>query len=244
MKAMVLAAGMGMRMGGLTLDRPKPMLEVNGTPILGHIFRNLSKHGFDDVAVNLHHHPEAIRDFFGDGIRWGVRIRYFPESTLLGTAGGVKNAEEFFEGESVFLVHYGDIVTDQSLSAMLAFHRVRDAEATLLLHERAKSNSVVEMGAERRILRLWERPSAEDEARLRARSSWVNSGIYLFGPSFFAGVSPCAPSDIPRDVLPAMIARGRVFGFPLVGYRCAVDSPERLAKVREDLCSLGRTANT
>ncbi|MEI7894650.1 MAG: sugar phosphate nucleotidyltransferase [Myxococcales bacterium] len=87
MKAMVLAAGMGMRMGGLTLDRPKPMLEVNGTPILGHILRNLSKHGFHDVAVNLHHHPEAIRDFFGDGTRWGVRIRYFPEST--NTAGAI-----------------------------------------------------------------------------------------------------------------------------------------------------------
>jgi NDP-sugar pyrophosphorylase family protein len=74
MKAMVLAAGFGTRLGDLTRDLPKPMLPIAGHPLLAYLLGHLRSQGFNEVAINLHFHPEAIRDHFGDGSRWGMRL--------------------------------------------------------------------------------------------------------------------------------------------------------------------------
>ena len=123
MKAMVLAAGYGTRLGDLTVETPKPMLDVEGHPLLEYIVVHLQRHGFDEVIVNLHHHSEMIRRYFGNGDRWGVRLTYSQEHSLLGTAGGLKNVADFFSGTDDFLVQYGDVLTDADFTAMLAFHR-------------------------------------------------------------------------------------------------------------------------
>ncbi len=231
MKAMVLAAGAGSRMGELTRDCPKPMLLVQEKPILEHILRNLARHGFREVVLNLFHHPQLIEAHFGDGSTLGLSITYLREPHLLGTAGSARNAAAFLRGTEPFLLHYGDVLTDQDLGAMAEAHRLRRAQATLLLHERAHSNSVVVMDEEGRVTRLLERPSPEERALVD--SPWVNSGVYLLDPSVLERISPEDPQDFPRDVFPALIDEGRVFGFPLTGYRCAIDSPERLKRARE-----------
>ena len=99
MKAMVLAAGFGTRLGELTREIPKPMLPIEGRPMLEYVIEQLRRHGFDDLVVNLHYRPEMIRSHFGDGRRWGVRLTWSYEETLLGTAGGLKNVASFFDGE-------------------------------------------------------------------------------------------------------------------------------------------------
>ena len=224
---MVLSAGFGTRMGELTREIPKPMLPLNGRPILEWILAHLSFHGFNEVAVNLHFRPELIRRHFGDGGKLRLKLTYSDEPQLLGTAGGVKNMESFLRASDPFLVQYGDVVTDQDFLPMLKFHREKSALATLLLHERAKSNSVVTLDGENRIVGLLERPS-EDERR-GATSSWVNSGICLCHPQILDSIPPDAPCDLPRDIFPKLLGAGRIFGFPLTGKRCAIDSPERLA---------------
>jgi len=230
MKAMVLCAGFGTRLGDLTREIPKPMLPLQGRPILEYIIANLRAHGFGDIAVNLHFLPEVVRGHFGDGSKMGVSISYSDEERLLGTAGGLKKMEAFLSGSDPFLAHYGDIVTDQDFSAMLAFHRQRGALATLLLHQRAKSNSVVTLDDESRIVGFLERPS--EEARRGATSNWVNSGICLCSPEIFKHIASGVPSDLPRDIFTKLVPKGRLFGFPLSGYRCAIDSTERLAEAR------------
>src|SRR5581483_12239283 len=177
MRAMVLSAGFGTRMGDLTREIPKPMLPLHGRPILEWILAHLARHGFREVAVNLHFRPEIIRHHFGDGGKVGLTITYSEEPQLLGTAGGVKKMESFLRQSDPFLAHYGDVVTDQDFSAMLAFHREKNALATLLLHQRAKSNSIVSLDAQQRIVGFLERPS--EEARRGVQSPWVNSGICL-----------------------------------------------------------------
>ena len=235
MKAMVLAAGKGTRLGELTRDLPKPMLEVAGQPILGHILLHLARHGFREVVINLHHQAQAIQDHFGDGSRWGVRITYLREPELLGTAGSVRNASACFaDPAEPFLVQYGDVITDQDLTAMTAAHRARGALASLLLHRRARSNSIVQLGPDQRVLRLLERPT-ESEREQVAGEVWVNSGVYLLQPAVLASIPARGPADFPRDVFPALIPRGLGFGWPLTGYRCAIDSPERLEQARADL---------
>jgi NDP-sugar pyrophosphorylase family protein len=235
MKAMVLAAGQGTRMGELTRLTPKPMLDVAGKPILGHILSNLANHGFNDVVINLFTYPEVIREHFGDGSRYGLQISYVKEEQLLGTAGSVLNARAFFESSSEpFLVHYGDVITTQNFTAMTAAHKSRKADVTLLLHRRAFSNSMVFLDTDMRVERLLERPT-EAERSKAGSDCWVNSGVYLLNPSVLDSIPAQFPSDFPRDVFPALIASGKLYGHFLDGYRCAIDSPERLEQAREHL---------
>jgi mannose-1-phosphate guanylyltransferase/phosphomannomutase len=230
MKAMVLCAGYGTRLGDLTQETPKPMLPVAGTPLLEHILRHLIRHQFDRIAVNLHFRAEVIRDYFGDGSRWGGHIEYSYEPELLGTAGGVKNMEAFFANEEAFLVQYGDVLTDQDFTAMYQFHRKRQALATLLVHRRAGSNSIVEIDEGSRVVRFLERPNSEE--RRLAASDWVFSGVTIGGPELLETILPATFCDLPRDIFTRLASTGRLLAFPITGWRCAVDSPERLAEAR------------
>ncbi len=239
MRAMVLSAGLGTRLGELTRELPKPLLDIAGRPLLEHICVHLASQGFDEIAVNLHFMPELIRAHLGDGKRCGVEIRYSHEADLLGTAGGLKKMEAFFHDEDVFLVHYGDVLTDQDLQEMLALHRKQNALATMLVHRRARSNSIVEMTAGGRVTRFLERP-CETERR-GVDSPWVNSGICICGPGVLGLIPPEQPCDLARDIFPQIVAAGRLYGFPLSGYRCAVDSPERLNEARAAIAA-GRCA--
>ena len=230
MKAMVLCAGLGTRLGELTREIPKPMLAIQGQPLLAYLLGNLRKHGFDQVAINLHFNPEMIRGHFGDGSTIGVHLTYSHEPKLLGTAGAVKNVAEFFRNEPAFLVHYGDILTDQDFSEMLAFHRERGALATLLLHQRLKSNSIVNLDDTGRITGFLERP--DEKSREGQSSRWVNSGVCICAPEVLDVIPAGVACDFPRDIFPKLIATNRVYGFGLTGYRCAIDSLERLAEAR------------
>lgn len=230
MRAMVLCAGYGTRLGDLTRGTPKSMLRLQSRLLLEHIICNLSRQGFDQIAINLYFMADRIRDHFGDGANWNTEITYSLESQLLGTAGGVKKMEGFLRQEEDFLVHYGDILTDQDFAPMVRFHREHRAIATLLVHQRVGSNSVVRMDDEGRIVGFLERPS--DEVRQGLDSAWVNSGICVAGAQLLDTIPAEVACDLPRDVFPRIMATGRLFGFPASGYRCAIDSPERLAEAR------------
>lgn len=237
MKAMVLAAGYGTRLGDLTRETPKPKLDVEGRPLLEHILRHLAAQGVEEVIVNLHFHPEAIIAHFGDGSGLGLRITYSREPVLLGTAGALRKVAGHLRG-GPFLVQYGDVVTDMDLRALLDRHREGVALATLLLHRRAGSNSAIRMDDAGRITAFLERPSEEE--RRTIESPWVNSGICVLSPEILDHIPSRIPSDLPRDVFAPLTAGGRLFGVPLRGYRCAVDSPARLeelrAAIREGRC--------
>jgi NDP-sugar pyrophosphorylase family protein len=229
-KAMVLAAGYGTRLGHLTEQRPKGMLDVGGRPMLEYIIRHLASHGFNEIGLNLHFMPESIRGFFGNGSALGVSITYSWEPELLGTAGGVLQMREFLDDGRPFLVHYGDVVTDQDFTALLRAHREKRAVATLLVHQRPGSNSVVVMDDERRITTFLERPSTDQ--RRGIDSPWVNSGVCVCEPELFDFLPAEQPSDLPAHVFQRLAARGRLYGYPLDAYRCAVDSEERLMELR------------
>lgn len=234
MKAMVLCAGFGTRLGDLTKETPKPMLPLLGRPLLSYILAHLRDQGIKEIAVNLHFRPEAVQDYFGDGRKIGVRLEYFAEPMLLGTAGGLKNAERFFGGDEPFLVHYGDILTDQDFRPMLQAHQEHGALVTMLTHRREKSNSVVVLDADHRVTHFLERPD-EATRKTLAASPWVNSGICICEPALLANIPAGVLCDLPRDVFPPLISTRRVFSHPLSGYRCAIDSPQRLAEAQAAL---------
>jgi mannose-1-phosphate guanylyltransferase len=224
-KALVLCAGLGTRLGALTAALPKPMLPIAGEPLLAHTLRHLASEGFDEVAVNLHFFPSSITEYFGDGSAFNVRIHYSYEAELLGTAGAAKRLEPFFADAEDFLVLYGDVLTNQNLRALAAFHLEKNALITLTLHQRVGSNSAVAMDPGGRIVEFLERPS--EEARANARLPWVNSGIQMLNRRALSFIAPNAPSDLPRDVVGPLLRDQRIFGFPLTGNRIAIDSEAR-----------------
>jgi NDP-sugar pyrophosphorylase family protein len=235
MKAMVLCAGMGSRLGDLTRKTPKPLLTIGSRSILEHILSNLRQHGFTDVAINLHFEADQIRTALGDGGALGLRISFSFENQLLGTAGATKNMQGFFSGEKTCLIHYGDVLTNEDFSAMREFHEQKQALATVLVHERVRSNSAMTLDKDQRIIEFWERPDAKFWKT--TRSTWVNSGILLVSTEVLDWIPENTFWDWPRDVFPELVSSGRMYAYPLRGYRTAVDSPERLEQARRDVAA-------
>jgi len=143
---MILAAGEGTRLRPLTLETPKVLLPVGGRPLIEHTLAWLRSHGIREIAINLYHLGDKIKDFLGDGSHFGVKISYSEEEKLLGTAGGAKRMAHLLlpnpqspipspqsPTPSPFVVIYGDVLTNFNLTAMLQFHREKSALATLAL---------------------------------------------------------------------------------------------------------------
>lgn len=234
MNAMILAAGKGTRLYPLTETLPKPMVPVAGKPVLEHTVNWLRGHGVDRIAVNLHHQGDSIRAHFGDGSRWGVTLRYSEEPELLGTAGGVKRVENFFDDP--FAVVYGDVLTDLDLAALADFHRSRGPapHVTLTLDQRpdAAQCGVVELDAAGRVTRFVEKPKPEE-----IRSPWVNSGIMLLDRALLADIPAGQFSDFGRDILPAWLRAGvPIFGWglPAAAYLIDMGTPAKYAQANRD----------
>jgi len=227
-KAVVLCAGYGTRLGDLTRKVPKPMLPLQGRPLLLYTLHYLASQGFKHMAINLHFLPEQITNYFSDGSQFGVSIHYSYEPRLLGTAGAVKNLEPWLANVEDFLVLYGDILLDQDLGALVERHRETGALATLLLHQRPGSNSLVQMDETGRITGFVERPTGGQRAAMPY--PWVNSGVHLLNIRILAYIPAGQPVDFPRDVFTKLVGKESLYGVPLTGYRCAIDSPVRCAE--------------
>jgi mannose-1-phosphate guanylyltransferase / phosphomannomutase len=112
LKAVILAAGKGDRLKNVTSQIPKPMIEFRGKPILEHNINLCKRYGVSELCINTHHLHQKIREYFGDGSKFGVSINYSYESELLGTSGAVKNFSKFLGNEPFFVI-YGDNYSDR-----------------------------------------------------------------------------------------------------------------------------------
>jgi NDP-sugar pyrophosphorylase family protein len=210
MKAMILAAGVGSRLSPLTLFMPKPMAPIANKPVMEHIIDLLASHGVKEIAANLNYLPDQIESYFGDGQRWGVKLTYSLERTLLGTAGAVRRISNFFNGP--FWVLMGDSLTDVDLGAMHEFHRQKGALATIALHpvDDPTRFGVVQLQEDGRILRFQEKPKRQD-----ACSNLVNMGVYLFEPSILEKIPPGEVYDFGHQLFPRLLDEG----VPFYGYQ-------------------------
>ena len=210
MKAMILAAGGGTRLRPLTERMPKPMVPIAGRPILEYNIRLLAKHGIRELVVNLHHYPDMVVDYFGDGQAWGVSITYSYEPVLLGTAGAVKKVEALFD--STFLMVYGDNLTTCDIGQLCSFHREKKAVGTMALFHRddPTASGIVGLDEDDRIICFLEKPELH-----QVFSHWVNAGLLVLEPEVLYYIPADRPSDFGRDILPALIDAGR----PLYGYQ-------------------------
>jgi mannose-1-phosphate guanylyltransferase/phosphomannomutase len=206
MKAMILAAGVGSRLDPLTRTVPKPMVPIVNRPVMEHLLVLLKKHGFTEVIANVHYLGAQVMDYFGDGSRWGVDLTYSQEEQLLGSAGGVKNVESFFD--DTFLVIGGDDLADIDLTKILRQHKERRAVASiaLALVDEPSEYGIVLTNERGRITRFVEKPRAGV-----IFSDTANTGIYIFEPEIFDMIPRGVGYDFGKDLFPILVEQKRPF---------------------------------
>lgn len=224
MRVVLLAAGEGTRLGGLTEEVPKVLLPVNGVPTIEHTIRRLKSQGFRDMYINLHHLPDAIRGRFGDGSRLGISVTYSYEPEILGTAGAVRKLLPQLGGEP-FLVVYGDNLTDCDFRQLVQAHGHSRAAATIAVHwrEDVTSSGVIVFDEKTgRIEKLVEKPSP---AEARTLGHWVSAGIFVLDKEIMELIPP-GFSDFGRDVFPQALERGMALHAFKVKNVIWIDTPE------------------
>jgi len=232
MKAMILAAGLGTRLRPLTNTTPKPLLPMGGIPLIVWNLLLLRRHGFHEVVINLHYLGPMIEQALGDGSTFGLRIRYSHEPVILGTGGGIKQAEPYFSGEPVLVLN-GDTLVELNLEALMAFHRSQKAAATLVVREDADAASwgLVEVGEDHRIVRITGK-GLPDSVPTVPR---MFVGIHILEPWLLRDVQKGVMSSI-IDPYVAAISRGEtVLGFDLNGYWSDIGTVERYEQAEQDV---------
>jgi len=218
MKAVVMAGGEGSRLRPLTINRPKPMVPMVSKPVIGHILDLLKRHGITEVVLTLYYLPEDIQEYYGDGHSLGMKIYYAIEETPLGTAGSVKNAQQYLD--EPFIIISGDAVTDINLQQVIEFHQAKKAEATLTLYRvpNPLEYGVIITDPDGRITQFLEKPSWGEVI-----SDTVNTGIYVIDPAVLDLIQPGVPTDWSKDVFPKLLEAGRpLYGYVAGGYWCDV----------------------
>ena len=248
MKAMILAAGEGTRLRPLTLEMPKTLLPVGGKPLIEYILTWLKSHGVKEVAINLYHLGHKIREYLGDGSRYGVKIIYSEEERLLGTAGGAKRIACLFSSDLLppdipFVVVYGDNLTNFNLSEMIEFHKEKKAIATLALFNLLSSKSyisnprevgIVQINDEGQILSFVEKPQSLSSTP--QSPPLASGGVYVLGKEVINYIPDEGSPDFAYDVFPKLIEQGfPIYGYVLEpgAYLLDIGTPEKYQKTQE-----------
>jgi NDP-sugar pyrophosphorylase family protein len=232
MKALILAAGFGTRLKPLTNELPKPLFPVLNQPILEHTLHFLSSQGIKEIAINLHHRPEKIIDYFGDGKDFGVTLHYSKEDEILGTAGGIKKLQSFFQDET-FLVINSDVFVDINLNDVLKFHKEKNSKLTLVVRqdpnmEKYKSIQRVEEG---RIVHFLGTGIKNSDPVTQV----MFTGIQIMEPDIFSRIPKDEFCGTTEDIFPGMIQDELlVYGFLHNGYWIDMGTRETYIQAQVD----------
>ncbi|MBC8536608.1 sugar phosphate nucleotidyltransferase [Feifania hominis] len=231
MKGIIMAGGAGSRLRPLTCKLPKPMVRVVDRPVMQYSVDLLRRGGITDIGVTTQYLPRKIEQYFGSGEKFGVSLRYFEERSPLGTAGSVKNAQEFLD-ES-FLVISGDALCDFDLTAAVRFHRERKADVTLVLArvDTPLDYGVVMTDRQGRVTRFLEKPGWDG-----VFADTANTGIYLMEPHVLDEIPEGRMFDFSKDLFPKLLARGaKLYGFLADGYWCDIGDVEVYRRANADV---------
>jgi len=204
MKAIILAGGLGTRLRPLTHDIPKPLLPIKGRPIIEHAILNFKRHGINDIILSIGHLSDKIKNYFGQGEKWGVNIEYCIEEQPLGTGGAIKKAASEING--TFLVINGDNLADFDWTTAISTHKNKGAQVTLSLYP---VQDVTQYGIAQlengKILKFIEKPKVEE-----APSNLNNAGGYIIEKEVL-DMLPEGVSSIERDCFEKLATQGVVY---------------------------------
>jgi len=226
-KAVILAGGKGTRLRPLTNRIPKALIDVHGRTITEHLFDLFKKYGIRDIVLSTGYMKKKIKDFFGDGIKFGVNINYVEENKPLGTAGPLRLAKKFLN-ES-FIVSNGDELKKINIARMFRLHKRKDALVTIAL---TTVDDPTVYGVARldgsRIIEFVEKPKKKE-----APSNLINAGFYIIEPEVIKMI-PKGFAMLEKDVFPKLAKQGKVRGFPFSGQWFDTGNLKRYEKAKKE----------
>lgn len=230
MKAVVLVGGQGTRLRPLTLRTPKPMVPLANKPFLSYVLEHLKKNGIEDVVFSMGYLPDGIKAYFGDGGSFGLNIAYVVEDKPLGTAGAVKNVEDYIR-DGDFLVLNGDILTDLDIRDLVEFHRSCGAEGTIALTpvENPTAYGLVRTGDNGEVRGFLEKPSWD-----QIDTNLINAGTYVLKSSVLDLIPSGVEHSFERGVFPKLVGKG-LYGYRSESYWLDIGTPEKYLRAHYDI---------
>jgi dTDP-glucose pyrophosphorylase len=222
----LMAGGFGKRLYPLTQDCPKPMLKVGDKPILELILQSLADVGFHRFYISTHYLPEMIRDYFGDGSRWGVSIQYVHEDVPLGTGGALGLLPRGEVGLPMILMN-GDLLTRVDYRSLLEFHQRHQGAATLCVREYESQVPYGVIQSEgHRITQIVEKP---------VQRFFISAGIYVLSPELIGRVVPGERIDMPTLLEQEIVAGRDVNMFPVHEYWLDIGRMDDFHRAQEEV---------
>ena len=222
--ALLMAGGRGSRLKPITNKCPKPLLPINGKPILEIILEQCINFGIRNFYISVHYLAEKIINYFGDGSKWNVNIKYVKEQEPLGTAGALRLLPNDF-GESLILIN-GDVLSKINFQDVLKYHEVNSADVTICAREQILNSpfGVIEVeGIE--FTSMTEKPSYKQ---------LVNAGVYVLNSQIIKNIKPNQYLDMP-DLINYSKQNGRkIIVYPIHEYWLDVGKPESLEKAMDE----------
>ena len=225
MYAVVLAGGKGERLRPFTEDRPKPMVEIMGIPMLGYQLEWLRGQGVTDVILSCGYRHEVIETYFGDGERLGMRVGYSVEHEPLGRGGALRLAlGQVPEGEDLVIATNGDVITNLKLAPLIASHRARKMLATIYLTPFVSPYGIVETDGDDRVTQFREKPELP---------YWINGGIYALARAIREHLPE--RGDHETTTFPELARGGKLGAFKSPAYWRGVDTIKDVTEVASEM---------
>lgn len=230
MKAVIMAGGKGTRLVKLNSDIPKPMFLILGRPILEHQIESLKRSGIDDITIIVGHLKEAVKNYFEDGSKFEVRIRYIEEQKPLGTAGALYYLREEIDD---FLLIFGDLIFDIDFNRFMNFHKHHGAGITLFGHPNSHpyDSDIIMTDKECRVTGIMKK----NEERTSDYHNFVNAGIYCINPTVLKRIDRPEKLDLEKSLVTGCIKQGNVYAYKSTEYIKDMGTPERLESVVKDI---------
>ena len=242
MKTVIVAGGKGTRISSVISNIPKPMIPIEGKPVLEHEIECLKRQGFTEYIITVSHLGQCIMDYFGDGSRFGVSIKYFNEETPLGNAGALfKLRDELTED---FLLLNADAVFDVDFNRFVAFHKQKGALVTLFTHPNCHPyDSGLIMSNSEGIVETW---LTKEDSRPTWYKNRVNAGLHVINPTVLdmTGIDSekvgtevnekFVKVDLDRQILKPLCGTGHMYCYDSPEYVKDMGTPERYAEVCQD----------
>lgn len=236
MQAVIMAGGKGTRLASVTKNIPKPMVPIEGKPLLEYQIENLKANGVGRIILIVGHLGEVIQSYFGDGSKFGVDISYYFEKSPLGTAGALAKIKDRLE-KTFFLV-FGDLYININYNRFLQFHKDNHALITLFAHPNSHpyDSDIIITDDKNRVIG-W---SYKKDARTNDYKNLVNAGLYVVEKTAVSEISKVQSAkkdnkiDLEKEIIIPLISNFPVYGYHSTEYVKDIGTPDRLAKVTTD----------
>jgi mannose-1-phosphate guanylyltransferase len=229
--AILLVGGFGTRLMPLTKNTPKPMLTVAGVPVTEHQLAMAKAAGITEIVLATSYLSEVFIPYFGDGSKWGMKIKYAVEKEPLGTGGAIRNAAKLLDTHESVVILNGDVLSSHNLSEQIRQHEFRNADVTLHLTQvdDARAFGCVPTDNNGRVTAFLEKME-------NPITNQINAGCYVFNPRVISTIPLDTVISVERETFPQLVAQGAsVFGYVENAYWLDIGTPRALLKASIDI---------